>query len=520
MTNYHKILRTYYEGESKQNTAKICKCSRETVYQTLHLAKQKGLIDLKSLLNYDEFSLAELLHPKLFKKEKLPGYGIPDYEKVHSELAKAHVTLRLLWNEYVEDCLQKEQQPYSETQFRRYYHDYASSQNVTIRLKHKPGYAMQVDWAGTKIVLYDEDVCETVEASLFVAVLPFSGLIYAKAFRNEKAIHWINGHIHAFDYFSATPKVLVPDNLKTGVKESHFYSPEINRQYEELADYYGAVVLPTRKSAPKDKAAAENAVKIASRQLIATLRNLQIFNFAELQGHIRQRLESLNSAPLSKRKDCSRWSIYRAEEAPYMQTLPKRSYEYAEWKFGLKVAIDCHISFQKKHYSVPYEYVGKAVDLRATQSTIEVVYHHERICSHKREWGQALYVTNKDHIPPEKMFFLDWNRERFVSWAKRFGPATVSVVNSILDHVVIEEQGYRACLGLMALAKKYTGAELEEASYRACSLSENPSYRMVKHIFQRMKDEDKNVKNQEKTHQSPHGYQRGSNYFGGKKNVE
>ena len=101
--------------------------------------------------------MADLLHPAVYQRQPDRLYTMPDYEVVHRELGRPHVTLRLRWEEYVLACRQTNTRPYSETQFRRHYHTYAKDQQVTIRLKHKPGYAMQVDWAGTKLLFFDEE---------------------------------------------------------------------------------------------------------------------------------------------------------------------------------------------------------------------------------------------------------------------------------------------------------------------------------------------------------------------------
>ena len=171
------------------------------------------------------------------------------------------------------------------------------------------------------------------EASLFVSVLPCSQLIYAEPFRDEKLPSWIAGHVHAFQYFGGVPKTLVPDNLKAGVRRPNFYEPDLNKTYQEMATYYGTVILPARVRKPKDKPSVENSVLISSRKILARLRNIQILSFSDLQDHIRMALERVNEAPLTGKSE-SRWSSYIAEEKDYMLPLPESPYELAQWGKG------------------------------------------------------------------------------------------------------------------------------------------------------------------------------------------
>jgi hypothetical protein len=402
-----------------------------------------------------------------------------------------------------------------ETQFRHYYHKFARVHKATIRLEHKPALSLEVDWAGTKIAYFDTETGQMSKASLFVSVLPCSQLIYVQPFRDEKLPAWITGHVNAFQYFGGVPKTLVPDNLKAGVRHPDFYAPDLNKTYQELAAYYGTVILPARVRKPKDKPSVENSVLIASRQILARLRNVQILSFADLQDHIRTALERVNEAPLTG-KNKSRWSSYLAEEKDYMLPLPASPYELAQWGKA-KVQPNCHIAFQRKFYSVPFEHLGEEVDIRATQSTVEIFYHHQRIASHKRLWGKANYATITEHMPPDKVFFADWDRDRFLTWAEGIGNATRRVIEAILDRAVVEQQAYRSCFGVLNLQKKYSAQRLERASSFILSRTSAPTYQQLKNILERKMDVPKKQSKPMKAEQksSPRGFQRGAAHFGG-----
>ncbi|SFO17654.1 DDE-type integrase/transposase/recombinase [Proteiniclasticum ruminis] len=193
--------------------------------------------------------------PTVSTKSRDTTFKMADYDYVHSELAKPYVTMKLLWEEYVKSCQASGERFYIQTQFRNYYHKYALANKATLILEHKPALSMEVDWAGTNIGYYDDDLGKTCEASLFVSVLPCSQLIYAEPFRDESLPSWIAAHVHAFQYIGGVPKIITPDNLKTGVTHANFNEPKLNKTYSEMAEYYGSVILPARVRKPREKTA-------------------------------------------------------------------------------------------------------------------------------------------------------------------------------------------------------------------------------------------------------------------------
>ena len=518
MSDNLTVVRAVYSGLSQRQAAKTHNVSRNTVALLIRYAKEQGWLNLADLDSIDEAAFSAMLG-KSDLPERDEIFIMPDYEYVHTELAKPHVTLKLLWEEYVETCRQSNKRFYMETQFRRYYHKYARVNKATIRLEHKPALAMEVDWAGTRIAYFDEEAGEMSESSLFVAVLPCSQIIYAEPFRDEKLPSWIAGHVHAFQYLDGIAKTLVPDNLKSGVIRPNFHDPELNKTYREMADYYGSIILPARVRKPKDKASVENSVLIASRRILAKLRNVQILSFSELQGRVEIALEQLNQAPLTGKSE-SRWASYIAEEKDYMLPLPPCPYELAQWSKA-KVQPNCHIVYQRKFYSVPFEYLGEEVDLRTTQLTVEIFFCNQRIASHKKLCGRTDYSTVKEHMPPDKLFFADWDSERFLAWAGRVGDNTKKVVQAIIERAIVEQQAYRSCFGLLSLKDKYGGAKLERACVVLLSQTDSPTYQQVKNALLKGLETAATLPDGQKTEpDAKRGFQRGAKYFGGDGHAE
>ena len=294
-------------------------------------------------------------------------------------MLKSGVTLKLLWEDYVDSCRRSGKPPYMYSQFCKLYQDYVNQNHLTMHIRHKPGDKLMVDWVGTP--------------------LPFSMYCFTKACLTMKEEDWINVHSSMYEYFDASTRLLIPDNLKTGVLSHKKYEdPVINRAYQELADYYQTALLPARVLAPKDKAAVEGTAGQVTSHIIARLRNRQFVDIYEMDSAIRKELDRFNRAEFQK-KDGSRYSIFMEEELPFMQPLPGYPYEFAQWKTAT-VQLNYHIAIDNQYYSVPYEYVKKKVDVRYTKSMIEVFYKGSRICSHKRLYGRrGQYSTLIDHMP-------------------------------------------------------------------------------------------------------------------------
>ena len=158
------------------------------------------------------------------------------------------------------------------------------------------------------------------------------------------------------------------------------------------------------------------------------------------------------------------------------------------WSFGKKLYIlpdfSFHISVDGMLYSVPYEYIKRKVDVRVTDTIIEIFYNHNRIASHRRLYGRkGQYSTVTEHMPANHQKYLEWNGDRFRKWAERIGTNTCKVVNAILASQRVEQQSYRSCMGLLKLADKYSAERLEAACRKALSYTASPSYKSIKNIL-------------------------------------
>lgn len=512
MIDYREIIRLKNLKFSNVAIANSLCCSRNTVSEVLKLAESHSL----------EWPIPETLTNKDIEQLFYPGRGtnegrrLPDYEYIYNELAKPGVTLSLLWAEYCAKCEAEHTIPYQHTQFNEKYHAYAASKKATLRIKRKPGETMEVDWIGDTLKVYDSANCCEIPAYIFVAVLPCSLYGYAEVFPDMKSNHWIEAHVHAYSFFGGVTRILVPDNLKTGVIKNTRTELILNRSYHEMAEHYGTAIIPARPVNPKDKPNAEGTVKVLETWILAALRNRKFFTFQELNKAIHKKLEEFNAKPFQKKKG-SRLSAFLEEERDFLMPLPASPYETAVWSTAT-IQPDYLITVGNCKYSVPYEFIGKKVDIRAAENSIEVFYHGDRIASHVRKMYAPEPIYLPEHMPENHRKFLEYNTESFLDWVKSMGHSTHLVIKHFLFMHKVEQQGYKSCASLMKLADRYGTDRLENACAKALSYTPNPSLKNISTILKNGQDkvvltsESARVSNKESL---KYGITRGASYYKG-----
>lgn len=507
MVNYREILRLNSLKYTQRQIATSVHSSRNTISEVVRLAEEKGLNwPLDDNVTNEE--IKALLYPN--RLDAINPRKEPDYNYIHKELAKPGVNLTLLWTEYCSTCNAEGNTPYMYSQFCDKYRQWARVTKATMRIKHKPGEAMQVDWAGTTIQYQDPVTGENYDAYIFAAVLPCSCYAYVEACEDMKSTNWLLCHVHAYEYFGGVTRLLIPDNLKTGVVKNTRYDTVLNRSYQEMSEYYGTAIVPARVLHPKDKSLAEGTVKFATTWVIAALRNRKFFSFEEVKHAVAEKLEELNRYPFKKREGC-RYSAFSEEEKSFMKPLPLTPYEPAVWSTA-KVPLDYLISDGKNKYSVPFDLIGEEVDIRLTKEMVEVFFHGSRVASHKRVSKQLRNpVTQPEHMPIEHRKYLTYNADEFTRWAQSVGQYTVTVINHFLSSGREPEQGYKSCASLTKLGDKYGLDRLEKACERVLNYSSQPSVRNISTILKNGQDK---VQLTSKPEQSrSHGITRGAAYF-------
>ena len=506
MRKIKEVLRLKWDQKlTNRQIAKSCSISHTTVREYHLRAELAGLswpLDPK----LDDTAIEHLLFPRCRK----PGPNkrqMPNMKYFYQELKRKSVTLQLLWYEYK----QSNPEGYQYSQFCNRYRQWSKKLDITLRQEHRAGEKMFVDYAGQTVPIIDPCSGEIRKAHIFIAVLGASSYTYAQATLAEDLPSWIKAHIHAFEFFQGVTEIIVPDNLKVGVTSPCRYEPDINPTYQDLAEHYGTTVIPARSAKPRDKAKVESAVLVAERWILAALRNHTFFSVAELNEAIAQKLPALNNRRF-KKLDTSRKRLFDTLDKPALKPLPPRRYEYAEWKKA-RVNIDYHIEIDHHYYSVPYQLVKEQVDVRLTSTTVEVLFKNRRVASHKRNYRQGGFTTLREHMPKSHQRYLDWSPSRIIRWAGHNGPKTKKLITRILDSRPHPEQGFRSCLGIMRLGKRYTPERLEAACERALIIKAF-SYKSVESILKRGLDQQSLILEQAE-HATPltHNNIRGKHYY-------
>ena len=412
-------------------------------------------------------------------------FAVIDCGWVHTELKRhRHVTLRLLWEEYRERAAGVAAYGYSA--FCEHYGSWVARLKRSMRQRHYAGEKLFVDYAGPTVPIYHAWGEVAFNASIFVAALGASGYAFAEATRTQTLPDWLGSHVRALTYYGGATAILVPDNPKVGVTKADRYEPVLQRSYEELASHYGAVVIPARPYRPKDKSKVEVTVQIVERWILARLRHRRFYGLEELNAAIVPLLLELNARPF-QRLPGSRASAFAALDRPALRPLPTTSYAYAEWA-KVRVAFDYHVAVDGHYYSVPHALVGHEAMTRASAATVEVYHQSQRVAAHARSYQRGTHTTLPEHMPASHRAHASWTPRRLIEWARSIGAATGAVVEHLLVTKPHPEQGYRACLGLLALARRYGEPRLEAASHLALSLN-RPTRASVESILKTGRDQ-------------------------------
>jgi transposase len=460
MRKLREVIRLRLQvGQSGRAIARACGISSSTVSEYLGRIALAGLCwPLPQELD-DDTALERLLFPD--ERHPVSNRPEPDWSFIHRELKRRHVTKQLLWQEY------KETTPggLQYSQFCDRYLRWAKPLSATMRQAHRVGEKSFIDFSGSGLDLVHPltGVCQ--KAVLFVVVLGASNLTYAEPVLHQDLPTWVGCHVRAFEYFGGTTEIWVPDNPRVGVTKASKYEPVLNRTYEDLAAHYGAAVIPARPYKPRDKAKVEVGVLIASRWILAVLRNRVFYSMEEMRAAVAELLEKLNHRQMRRLKK-SRRELFEEIERAALKPLPARPYEYAEWSRP-RVDLSHHVEHDDHFYSVHYSLTGEQLDLRATETTVEIMRRGTRIESYARSYAKGKHTTRKEHMPRAHLDQVEWTPERLTDWAQKTGQKTTALVEAIMASKAHPQQGFKACLGVLRLAKQYPAERIERAAARA-----------------------------------------------------
>ena len=496
-----EILRLNESGKNNSEIHRATGADRKTILSYLNKFSSLGL----NYAEVKEMSSAQLRVALFPSKEKTrKGKAQPDWEYVYKESQRKHVTLQQLWYEFKE----ANSDGISYTRFLEHFKKYRKNLDSSMRQVHRLGEKCFIDFAGLSVPITDKETGEVIKSQIFVSALGGSSYTFAYAVPDQSSESWLKAHMKMFDFYGGCPEILVPDNLKAGVSKACRYDPVINKSYQNLLEHYGVSVIPARVRKPQDKSKAEITVCMIQKAL-AAYRDHHFFSLHELNQVLEKILKEINEKPFQKLPG-SRASKF-IEEKEYLKALPKESYEPTEWKKA-RVHKDYHIQFDSHCYSVPYKYIGKEVEVCASDSLVKIFFDNESISVHKRNYIKGSFTTNKDHRPKSHQKHAGWTPEQIESWArKEIGPITGEVIKNLFKQNPNPETIYRKCLGIIRLPKEYEKERVEKASKKLldAGIGRNP-YQSLKKILERNLEEEHQV---EEVNSIEHSNIRGKEYF-------
>ncbi len=505
MSKIRRVLHLLYEAKlSQREAAAAVGLSKSSVGEIASYARAAGLSWPEACTLDDDALRARVYPPPAPRSAR---HLEPNWAELHQELKRPGMTLQLLWEEYRHA---HGTQAYKYSAFCEKYARFAKSLKRSMRQVHKAGERLFVDYAGQTVPLVNPRTGEITYAQIFVAVFGASNYTFACATATQQAVDWTRSIISALEFAGGVPRLLVPDQPRALIANPDRYEPTCHRLLAELTDHYGVAVLPARPAHPKDKAKVEVGVQVVERWILARLRERTFTSLPELNRAIGPLLSDLNNRPFKKLPGC-RSSAFLALDRPALAALPATRMEVAQFK-PARVNIDYHVEVAGHYYSVPHALVGQQVELRIGERTLEVLHKNRRVAAHAIDARRGAYTTLAEHMPASHREHAQWSPAKLIAWGERVGAACAAVVRWQMEHRPHPEQGYRACLGLMKLARQYGAERLEAACARALSIR-SPQYRSVGSILASGLDRQGVVGTREVIAMPQHENVRGPGYY-------
>jgi transposase len=504
MRQIRQALRLHLEaGLSHSQTGRALGIPKATVGKYARLARVAG-VDWAVAQNLSDEELeARLYQPAVPRASR---HLEPDYALIHQELKRPGVTLQLLWEEYA----QANPQAYMYTSFCIKYREWSEGLKRSMRQVHIAGDKLFADYAGQTVPIVDAASGEIRAAQIFVAVLGASNYTYACATATQTAPDWVGSLINALEFIGGVPRLIVPDQPRALIAQPDRYEPGVGRLVEEFCDHYSVAVLPARPAHPRDKPKVEAGVLLVERWILARLRHRRFFSLAELNAAIGELLVDLNRRPFKKLPGCRREAFERLDQ-PALKPLPSTRMPILRFK-SARVNIDYHVELDGHYYSVPHRLVRTAVELRISSTMVEAFAGTRRVAVHAYSAIKGAFTTDPDHMPASHRAHREWTPAKLINWGERVGMACAALVRWQMEHRPHPEQGYRACLGLQRLARKYGPQRLEAACARAMSIR-SPTFRSVDSILKSGMDRQPPSPQPAQTSLPSHENVRGPDYY-------
>ncbi len=487
MLQVRRILQLKSQGKSNRDIALEVHRSRNTVneYVKLILRLNKSTEELLKLndeelssLVYDEPPSVELDQKFADFQQRIPG--------LCDELKKPHTTRMILWEEYRQMVCDG----YGYTQFCEHLSRFLETRKAVMIFDHEPAASMMFDFAGDKIALTDYQTGEIIWCPVLVCVLPFSGFTYIEAMLSANQQRLLKALNNALCFIGGVPQSAKTDNMKQVVKKANRYEPAFEELAQQWSLFYETTMMAARVRKPRDKASVESHVNAVYNRIYAPLRNKVFHSLDQMNEALWEELDKFNNRNL-QRCDYSRRDRFMLHEKVLLLPLPAGTF-VPKNKVEAKVQRNYHITLGEDwhHYSVPYQYIGKTVQIIYDTDHVEIYLDTVRVACYRRNYTRNDHTTLPEHMPPSQNHYArvkGYNRDYFIEKATQVGESTANAIGKILEQKIFIEQTYNSCLGVLRLGEKYGSDRLEAACLRALT-GYKVTYMGIKNILERNLD--------------------------------
>ncbi len=483
MADYRHVMALLLQGHPYRQVESMARCSHRTIAKAARVLQEEELRTLEQVAALGVEDLDRFFADG--RKVTIEEFVPVDVEAVvKARLGRKKPPLKVLWAKYLKVEAPTGVRHYGYERFCQIVTAHVRANDLTMPISHVPGHTMQADWAGTKMTLVDPITRTTTAVSVFVAALPYSGMVFAYGFGDERQNAWCEGHWRAFEYFGGVSALIVPDNASTASNQisKTDRAREVNREYADFLAYYNTAAVPTRSRKPRDKGGVEAGVKVVTNWVIHFLADQVFADLDELNAAIGEQVEAINTRTPFRGEDRSRRDWFAENESGELGELPQQRWQPVTWRRA-KVNRDWHIQLDTIKYSTPYRFAGTSVDVRIIGSQVDILAEGEVIATHHQGARRNSYVTDPDHAPAhyEGMDGL-WTRGYFLRQAAKVGPGCVTALTRLLDARAIQAQGFRSCMNILDLGKRGNRALLEAACQQLIADPHRQvSYTAVKH---------------------------------------
>lgn len=354
---------------------------------------------------------------------------------------------------------------------------------VVVKIIRTPGESMEVDYSGDSVEILNPALGEIYRVELFVGALSYSGYFYCEFTLTQKQEDFIDSHNKMFRFFGGVAKYIIPDNCKTAVTKTDKYDPLVNKTYHDMCCHYNIAVDPADAYSPTHKPNVEKAVDIIQQDFFPRIRNKTFTSLVELNRELWAWLEKKNKSIMKDRGN-SRLYFFEKEQH-LLRNLPASNYELKYFKVA-KVHPDCHFQHARNFYSVPYQYVGKEIDIKFNHKIVHAFYRTTRIAIHTAARGHGHYITNDAHYPEEKIVEINYHLNKARIDAKKIGPNMEMLIEKLIKMDRFPLKTLRKVQGVLGLKSSFDNQSLDWGAGLSLEF-DKLTYRSVKNFSKNYK---------------------------------